>query len=146
LRRNGKIALAIAVCALVPLSALAQDPGYKVIVREDHPGTAIRRDQLAAIYLGQARSWAEGNRIRPVDQSTQSEIRNVFSREALGRSIEAVKTYWKRQILLGGLRPPPVKENDLDVIEYVSSKKGSIGYVTPSARLPASVKELDILE
>jgi len=146
LRKTSKTGLAVVVWALASCSAYAQQPGYKVIVREDHPGTAMQKDQLASIFLGEARSWGTGGPIRVVDQSTESPVREAFSRGALGQSVEAVKTYWKRQILSGGLRPPPVKDGDLEVIEYVGGTRGSIGYVSADAQLPPSVKEISILE
>ena len=144
--RAGKTVFAALVCCALAFSAVAQEARFKVIVRSDHPGTALRKETLTGIFLGQAKRWGSGGVIRPVDQSTRSLIRRAFSQEILGRSVDGVKSYWRRQILLGALRPPPVKETDTEVIEFVASKSGAIGYVDADATLPESVKVLTILE
>jgi ABC-type phosphate transport system substrate-binding protein len=135
---------AVAILSLVA-TASAQYP-FKVIVRSDHPANAIRRRELGDVFLGKRAKWGDGQRILPVDQSIHSKVRGAFVWEVLGQSAEAVEQYWRRQLMSGGYRPPPVKDTDAKVIAYVSAQPGTIGYVLADTELPEGVMVLRILE
>jgi hypothetical protein len=42
--------------------------------------------------------------------------------------------------------PPPVRDSDTAVIEYVRANSGAIGYIAPSATLPNGVKPLRVVQ
>jgi len=144
--RKRQLACALASCLALVATLGAQEPSFKVIVRSDHPGTALRQQHLADIFLGKTTRWGDGGQITPVDRSSTSAIRAAFSREALGQPLSAVTSYWKRQLIGGRMRPPRVKDSDEAVIEYVASKSGAIGYVSVDAPVPESVKVVTIVE
>ena len=111
-----------------------------------HAGTAIQREQLVSIFLRQVARWGDGARIRVVDQSTSSAVRERFSRDALGRPTLSVVHYWNGQILKGGARPPTVKQDDQKVVEFVGSTPGAIGFVSAEFKLPDTVKALEVTD
>jgi hypothetical protein len=45
-----------------------------------------------------------------------------------------------------GMMPPMVKSSDGEIISFVASTRGSIGYVSAETPLPDSVKVLAIVE
>jgi ABC-type phosphate transport system substrate-binding protein len=135
--------IAVAVL-LAPALAPAQDAvAFKVVVNERIAGGRMTRQVLSDIFLGKATHWEKDVPISPVDQSATAPIRESFSQQVLGQSVMAVKSYWTRQILRGG-RPPPVKDSDQDVLRYVRTLPGGIGYVAVDAELPGGVKAIEI--
>lgn len=131
---------------LVATGLSAQEPAFRVIVNTAHPGTTIRRTQLVDIFLKKVNRWGDGSAIQPVDLSTKSPVRAAFSREGLGQSVDAVVNYWQRQILAGRERPPVVKSSDDEVVSFVGSLPGGIGYVSPDATLTDKVKAIKITD
>ena len=62
----------------------------------------------------------------------------------LGQGIVEVQVYWQRKIG-SGLVPPPVKTSDEEIVAFVASTPGAIGYVSPGMSLPDSVRELAVV-
>jgi hypothetical protein len=68
----------------------------------------------------------------------------AFTKEILGETMASAMAYWVRQISGGGARPPVVKDKDDDVIAFIASTPGGIGYVSEDATLPATVKAIKV--
>ncbi|HVO10780.1 MAG TPA: hypothetical protein VMX54_08545 [Vicinamibacteria bacterium] len=122
-------------------SAPAADAGVRVIVNPQVKGTQVPRAVLASIFLKEASRWGDGSPVVPVDQSVRSEVRRTFSSRILDRPLLDVQVYWQRKMTTG-LVPPPVKTSDDEVIAFVSSTPGAIGYVSAEATVPPSVKTI----
>jgi ABC-type phosphate transport system substrate-binding protein len=146
--RRPRLLLAVLVAA-----ALAAGPGrdvsaaaaFRVIVHSQVKGNEIPRAVLSAIFLKQALKWGDGRPVVPVDQSVQSSVRRLFSNEVLRQGIVEVQVYWQRRIT-AGLVPPPVKTSDEDIVAFVASTPGAIGYVSSSMTLPDGVREVTIVD
>jgi len=139
-----KLALAGLLTVLAaPLGAAAQN--YRVIVHKDHPTDSIERKELANIFLGIKRKWDSGTVITPIEQSLRSTVRAEFAKEILKRSPAAVLEYWKRELQRGTKRPPAVKSTDGEVIAFVASKPGAIGYVSAAWQVDETVKTLQVI-
>ena len=82
---------------------------------------------------------------RPVDQSFRSPLREEFTRSVLTVPMDGVQRFWHTKIMKG-ISPPPVKSSDADVFEYVAETRGAIGYVSVDAPIPATVKELAVID
>ena len=143
-RRAGHAVWIALAVLLAPGPIAAQSPvTFKVIVNTRIVGGRMARNVLSDIFLGKATHWEKGLPIAPVDQSAIAPVRAGFSQEILGQAVMAVQSYWNRQILRGG-RPPPVKDSDQEVIRYVRSIPGGIGYVGAEAELPSGVKVIEV--
>ena len=118
---------------------------FRVIVHPQVKGSEIPRAVLSAIFLKQALKWGDGRPVVPVDQSVQSAVRRLFSSEVLKQGIVEVQVYWQRKITAGQL-PPPVKTSDEDVVAFVASTPGAIGYVSSSTPLPDTVREVAVVD
>ena len=127
------------------LDASASDASvdFKVIVNAKVVGQKLPRAVLAEIYLGTVERWGDGTIITAVDLSSTSPVRAAFSQQALGMRVEAVRFHWLRQ-LENGKRPPISKSSDEDVIAYVASERGAVGYVSFAAHVPATVREITV--
>jgi ABC-type phosphate transport system substrate-binding protein len=136
------VGLCAAAVARADSSAAAGD--FKVVVHESVPGSVLSRAALAAIFIGEAASWGDGNPIRPVDQSLRSATRLTFIQTVLRQSPARVQFHWQREISLGR-RPPVAKLSDEAVLSYVATTPGAVGYVSAAADVPPGVKVVRVV-
>jgi ABC-type phosphate transport system substrate-binding protein len=134
---------AAAVLAASAAPVASADATFRVIVHPQVKGSQIPRAALTSIFLKQAPKWGDGSTVAPVDQSLRSPVRRSFSNDVLQQGLVQVQTYWQRQ-MSNGVIPPPVKTSDEEIVSFVASTPGAIGYVSPSAPLPDSVREIAI--
>jgi ABC-type phosphate transport system substrate-binding protein len=117
---------------------------YVVVVNGANPTNAVAPADLARVFRKTVRQWTNGLTIAPVDQSFQSPVRLRFSQDVLGRSPGQMQEYWLRETYSGREVPPPVRDSDAAVLEFVRANAGAIGYVSPSVSLPPGVKALAV--
>ncbi len=118
---------------------------FRVIVHHEVKGGKISRAVLTSIFLKQAPKWGDGSTIAPVDQSVRSDVRKSFCGEVLLQSLAEVQIYWQRR-MFAGVTPPPVKTSDEDVVAFVASMPGAIGYVSATTTLPETVKTIELTD
>lgn len=135
----------VAVAALVwrPAPAEGQN-GYVVIVNDGNPVTQLTMDQVARFFRKQDVRWEHGTEVVPVDLSEGASARERFSQAVLGRSTSAMKAWWQRQIFSGRGVPPVEKSSEGEVLAFVRSTAGAIGYVSPGTALGAGVKTVRV--
>jgi ABC-type phosphate transport system substrate-binding protein len=143
--------LTIAALVSIAFSALAagvssgQDASraYVIVVHPANQHGVARRAFLADAFLKKVSRWANGTVIRAADLSYGSQTREAFSQAVLRRSVSAVRAYWQQRIFGGLDIPPPQFDNDGEVVSYVLSHEGAVGYVSARAELrQAKVLEL----
>ena len=142
MRRAFILALAVGTAASASPSVSGDVP-FRVIVHPQVKGSQIPRAALSSIFLKQAPKWGDGSPVQPIDQSVQSSVRKSFSADILQQGIVAVQVYWQRK-MSNGVVPPPVKTSDEEVVAYVASTPGAIGYVSAATPLPDSVKPVEV--
>jgi ABC-type phosphate transport system substrate-binding protein len=123
---------------------VSADARFRVIVHPQVKGNQIPRAALSLIFLKRAPKWGDGSAVRPVDQSLRSPVRMSFSADVLQQDLVELQVYWQRGIA-GGQVPPPVKTSDEDIVAFVASTPGAIGYVSPNVSLPDSVREVAVV-
>ncbi|MBA3542489.1 MAG: substrate-binding domain-containing protein [Deltaproteobacteria bacterium] len=130
-------ALVLAIVCVLGLEATsaAEDAAFVVIVHLENPVAKLDKKTIADAFLKKRTRWSHDQTIQPVDQSKGSRIRAQFSEGVLERSIAAVRTYWNRLVFSGRGVPPPELASDADVIRYVTTRAGAIGYVSRAAEI-----------
>ena len=135
---KSRLAATMVLIALAgPRPAAAAD-AFKVIVNSRMTGRTVSRETLSQVYLGKVERWGDGKPITAVDLSTTSPVRAAFSQTVLGMSVVSVRMYWTRTMVSDHF-PPMVRSSDEDVIAFVSSRTGAVGYVSADAVLPDTV-------
>ena len=134
---------AAVVAGLAP--AAVAEANYRVIVHPGVKGSQIPRATLTSIFLKQAPRWGDGSLVQPVDQSMRSSVRQSFAADVLQRPLVELQMFWSRRMATG-VTPPPVKQNDEEVVAFVAATPGSIGYVSKVTALPDSVRLIAIVE
>lgn len=137
--------LAVAVLAAGAAPTVSADAPFRIIVHPQVRGTQIPRSALTSIFLKQAPRWSDGSSVLPVDQSVRSEVRRSFCGDVLQQGIVQVQVYWQRK-MANGVTPPPVKTSDEEIVSFVASTPGAIGYVSAMTPLPDSVKTIEITD
>jgi ABC-type phosphate transport system substrate-binding protein len=143
LRRALLSVLALTVLTAGALPVVSADASFRVIVHPQVKGSQIPRAVLTSIFLKQAPRWGDGTVVLPVDQSVRSLVRKSFSGDVLQQGIVEVQVYWQRK-MSAGVVPPPVKTSDEEIVSFVASTPGAIGYVSAATALPDSVKAIEI--
>jgi ABC-type phosphate transport system substrate-binding protein len=104
-----------------PASA-AETEGYKLIVNAANPTSTLSRERVSAMFLGKVTNWEHGGKVLPVD-------------------LPAVRSYWTQLVFSGRGVPLPEKASDAEVIAFVKSNPGAVGYVS----LKAIVTEVKVV-
>ena len=119
---------------------------FQVVVPASTPGGQIKREMLRSIFLGELTRWTDGTPVRAVDQSLRSPVRATFCESALGQTPSALNAYWSQRVMSGRVTPPPVKTGDEEVMAFVRSNVGAIGYVAAGTATPEGVKVLKVVD
>jgi ABC-type phosphate transport system substrate-binding protein len=136
--RHIRIAI-VALCAMVAGARTLAAQDYKVVVNSANATGEISSDALGKIFLKQAAKFPDGAAATPVEPAKASPARAAFAKAVLGRTVQNLDTFWQQQIFSGKDVPPANKASDDEVIAFVKSNPGAIGYVSGSAAV-AGVK------
>jgi ABC-type phosphate transport system substrate-binding protein len=142
--RSWRILLLAVTLGLLASPAPARD--FVIVVHPSVQGSHIRRSVLARIYQKDVVRWGNELRIVPVDQSGQTAVREAFTREVLGQSLGEVQRFWEQRLAVNRQLPPITQASDEDVLVFVASNKGAIGYVCPGIALPPGVKVVTLTD
>jgi len=141
--KNIKKYIFVICLLLLAGSGYAQQANIKIIANDNVDITSVSKDQLSRLFLKKTTKWDNGVKVTPVDLAGDSEVRQNFTQNIHKKSISAINAYWQKKIFTGKGVPPVELQNDKEVIEFVSSTPGAIGYVSASASLNG-VKTLSI--
>ncbi|GLX84712.1 hypothetical protein tloyanaT_09640 [Thalassotalea loyana] len=90
---------------------------------------SVAGSDVSRIFLGKLKKFGDGSSVTPVNLAAGSPVREAFEKNALGKSSSQIKAYWSKQVFSGKGKPPKELGSDADVINFVSSNPGAIGYV-----------------
>jgi ABC-type phosphate transport system substrate-binding protein len=125
--------LMLAILAAPRFEAAAESVrSYRVIVHPKNPRTKLDRRFISDVFLKKRTRWSDDSVITPVDLGLKSSARAAFSTDILDRSVAAVRRYWTQLVFSGRGVPPAELASDADVVKYVSTHAGAIGYVSGS--------------
>lgn len=110
-------------------ASTSPDGAFKVIANPEESGDSIDRDFLRDAYLKKSTEWSNGDTIHPIDLASKFPERDRFTEQVIRKTPAQLRTYWNQQIFSGKGVPPPEADAVEDVIDYVVSTKGAIGYV-----------------
>lgn len=132
MKTHNRIAIAL-LAGTMFLAGAAHAASYKLIVNNSVNVEALSKKTASDLFLKKTTKWENGAPVVPVDQVDSSAAREGFSKGVLGKAPAAVKSYWNQQIFSGRDVPPVEKRSDAEVLSFVRSTPGAIGYISPSA-------------
>jgi ABC-type phosphate transport system substrate-binding protein len=126
------VKLALALLALaIAAPAVAQE--FKVIASADVSTDSLSRAQVSDIFLKRASSWPGGGKVVPVDLGEDTKAFEAFCQTIHGKPGSLIRAFWKRVAMSGRDTPPAVRGSDSEVVSFVRSTRGAIGYVSAGA-------------
>ena len=114
------------------LTASAQ-PGFKLVANRSVSSDSLTAKEVSQLFFKKSDTWPDGASVVPVDQKVDSSVRAAFSRAVHRRSPSAVDAYWQKRIFSGRGLPPVTQATDAQVLAFVRSTPGAIGYVSAGA-------------
>jgi ABC-type phosphate transport system substrate-binding protein len=123
----------LALIATLVLAETIHAASFKVIVNNGTRVEAMSKKAVADLFMKRATKWQDGTPVVAVDQAPTSAVREQFSRAVHGKPTAAVKSYWNQQIFSGRGVPPVEMKSDAEVIAFVRTSAGAVGYVSEAA-------------
>ena len=113
------------------IAGSAQTPAFVIVVNKANPVKMLPIVELRRIFMKQSRMWPHAEPMVPVDWDSTAEIRQVFSKQVLNRSVREMAEYWVQQSMTQGIAPPSTQRSARAVLRFVAGVPGAISYVPP---------------
>ncbi len=125
-------------------SAPASPPTFQVVINAQNPTRELSATRIARMFLKKLKRWDHDVRVRSIDLEVDSPIREAFTRSIHGKSVTAIKSYWQRMIFSGRDVPPEERRTEREILDFVRTHPGAIGYVAADTPLGDGVKKLEV--
>jgi len=113
--------------ALLPVREAVAD--LVVVVNARNGVAVMTRNEVTNIFFGRYRQFFNGVEAQPVDLTDSHPDRARFYAALVGKDISDVNAYWSRQVFSGRMQAPPRVNSTEEVLKWVSSHPGGIGFV-----------------
>jgi ABC-type phosphate transport system substrate-binding protein len=128
------VRLLVLVAVLAALLAPTDATAGEVIA---HPSVDLSPDEIRDVFLGE-KQLAGHLTLVPVDNSA---LQTEFLAKILQTDARKYAARWTKKSFREGLSAPAVKGSDAEVISFVRSTPGAIGYITGGT--PAGLRILE---
>ena len=136
------VKLTVALLALaLAAPALAED--FKVVANLEVSAESLSRSQLSDIFLKRATSWPGGGKVTPADLGDENKAFDAFCQAIHGKPGSLIRAFWKRVAASGRDTPPVVRNSDDEMLAFVRTTRGAVGYVSAGANT-AGVKVIRV--
>lgn len=135
----------LAILSFCLLAGAVHGADLVVIVSAKSPVTALRADQVAAIFLGQSARFPEGGEAVPFDQRLGSPLRDSFYARVTNKTPSLLKAHWSKLVFTGRGQPPAELGDSAAVRRKVAENPEAIGYIERGA-LDASVRQVLVVQ
>lgn len=136
-----KKTLLILAAVLTLASSPARAADVQLVANPSVSASELSADDVKDIFLG-GKTSVSGTSVEPV-LAQSGTAHEVFLKAYIGKSDQALRSYFKSLVFTGKGSMPKSFGSDAEILKYVASKKGAIGYVSASADT-AGVKKIAI--
>jgi ABC-type phosphate transport system substrate-binding protein len=112
----------------------AENQGVIVIANPSVVETSIDRRTLASIFLKRKMKWSNGDHIEIVTLSG-GDLHRRFLQDYIRKTEEQYRNHWTYLVFSGTGRPPVSLDTEREVVSFVTSVRGAIGYVSTDTDL-----------
>jgi len=130
------------VAALTIGVAVATAADVKVIANASVGASSVSADELKGVFLGTKTSLSDGSHVEPVLLKSGA-VHEAFLKEYVGKTDDALNTYYRSLVFTGKGSMPKVLASDADVVSFVEKTKGATGYVSAGTSA-GSAKTLEV--
>lgn len=118
------------LCSMLWLLLAAEAQAELVVVVNARSGVAaMSRNEVVNLFFGRSRQFFNGIEAQPVDMVDSHPDRARFYAGLVAKDLSEVNAYWSRQVFSGRLQPPIRVSTPEDVLKWVVSHPGGIGFV-----------------
>ena len=103
-----------------------------IIANKNVPASSLSIEEVNHIFLGKKGQWLHGLKIEIVILEGCS-AQDVFLKSYLKKTSSQYDNYFKNLVFEGKNRAPRTFSTEAEVVSYVSSTEGAIGYVSSEA-------------
>ena len=128
----------LAICMLL-LPAAAAVADVVVIANPKSGVEKLNHDEVVNIFLGRFRQLPSGLSALPADLPPAQPEKAIFYRLLVNKELAEINSYWARLFFAGRTVPPMQAAGNDDLLNWVASTRGGIGYVE-RARVDGRVK------
>lgn len=136
------IAAALCVLTLCIPSWTTAEQKIVIVANESVATDGIDKSDIKRIYFGKLKKWSNGDKIKPA-QLRKGDASMQFASNYLNKSYKKYQMFWRRAVVAGVGAPPSYFNSPQELIDYVKSTPGAIGYV-PAETDVSGVVALDI--
>lgn len=136
------VLLGLVLCLSLNGAVRSQVPQVKVIVNPSVDDQTISVAQIRRIFSMRQTAWSNSQAITVYVLDNQHKTHQLFSTKVLGMFPYQLERIWDK-LVYSGLGDEPIKvENEQEMIERVSQKPGSIGYIVQ----PVDIDSISIIK
>jgi ABC-type phosphate transport system substrate-binding protein len=144
MKLSSRIYSLLGALAILALSAHSPAPAageLAIIVNKENTVAALSASEVKLYYLRKLKKrWPGINKnIRPADRKSKCAEQETFYSKVLGMKAAEVEQYFTNRQLQNAERPQDKFTSDADIINFVESEGGAIGYISARS-LTADVK------
>ncbi len=121
-----------------------QQSEFFVIVNAANNVSELSMIEVSHLFLKRVTSWEGGAGVVPVDLPQQSAVRQRFTKDVHGKTVDAIQAYWQREVFSGRQVPPVQRASSEEVVAFVTGNQQAVGYVSHDVSLPSGVKAVRI--
>ncbi len=131
---KGRIVLGLVLAALIGILSPGSAITYAgedvvIIANKDVPTSSISGKDLKKIFLAKKTEWDNGSNLGFVTLAG-GDIHKVFLKRYLSKSSSQFRRYYRTLVFTGKGKAPLSFSSEGEVVGYVTSTGGSIGYVS----------------
>ena len=118
--------------------------GIIIIANKNVRENRLEAEELRSIFLGEQSVWSDEKRIN-FAVLRKGKTHTDFLETFIQKTPKNFVRYWKRQIMTGKAVIPKLAMTEAEVIEYVATTEGAIGYVSAISD-DSGLKVIDIVK
>jgi ABC-type phosphate transport system substrate-binding protein len=130
--------LSLCLCGVILAAFPASASDVQVIANASVGVSEISSADLKDVFLG-AKSSVGGADVEPV-LAKSGAAHEAFLKTVVGKSEQGLANHFKSLVFTGKGSMPKAFASDADIVKYVTSTKGAIGYISGSADSGAAKK------
>lgn len=131
----------VGIFLLFPCAGGAED--IVIITHKSVPADTLKEEDVKNIFIGKITSWSDNQKINFVTLPNDDDIHRAFLKKFVKRTPAQYSRFWKKQIFTGKGKTPKSFQTERDLLEYVASTVGAIGYVS-TGQITDDIKVLTI--
>lgn len=123
-------------------TAKAED--VTLVVNGQTGDAALTQQEMQDVFLGKKTTWSNGSAIVPVVLSG-GDVHGQFLSTIVNKTESQFSIYWKKLAFSGKAVEPKSMASEADLLKFVGTTKGAVGYVSATAAAGAEASGAKIV-